>query len=115
MLQQAALDVIIRHTYAQSRLEIAKLQHDSLQLGILEPVVEHLLQERSAAVRAYHEHIDTHAQKQPKAEFRVGLYPTPSRPYCAPTLPCVAVFRFVAAITSRDCRHRFKCPLTVPF
>jgi hypothetical protein len=63
MLQKAALDAIIRHTDAESRLAIAKLQHDSLQTGILEPVVEHLFQERSSAVRAYQEHISTHAQE----------------------------------------------------
>ena len=62
-LHQAALDAIIRHTYTQGRLAIAKLQHDSLQIGVLEPVVEHWLRERSAAVRAYQEHVDTHAKE----------------------------------------------------
>ena len=63
LLQRAALDAIIRHTYTESRLTIAKLLHDSLQIGFLEPMVEYLLRERSAAVRAYQEHIDLHAQK----------------------------------------------------
>ena len=62
MLQKAALDAIIRHTDAESRLAIAKLQNDSLQIEILEPLVERLFQERSAAVQAYKEHIATHPQ-----------------------------------------------------
>ena len=62
MLHQAALDGIIRHNYAQSRLAIAKLQHDSPQIRVLEPLVEHLLQVQSAAVRAYQAHRDTHAK-----------------------------------------------------
>jgi hypothetical protein len=61
-LQQAVLDATIRHIQTESRLAIAKLQHDSPKARALKPVVEHLLQERSAAVRAYQQHIDTHAK-----------------------------------------------------
>jgi hypothetical protein len=38
MLQKAALDAIIRHNYAESRLAIAKLQHNSPEIEVLEPV-----------------------------------------------------------------------------
>ena len=63
MLYRAALDALIRHTYARSRLATAKLQHDSLKIRVWMPVVEHLLQDRFDAVAAYQEHIDTHTQK----------------------------------------------------
>jgi hypothetical protein len=63
MLYQAALQAIIRHNYARSRLAIAKLEHHGPQIEVWEPMVEHLLQARSAAVRVYQEHVDTHAQK----------------------------------------------------
>jgi hypothetical protein len=66
-LQQAALNATIRHISADSRLAIAKLQHDGLKIGILEPVVEHLFQERSAAVQAYQEHVATHPREAPSA------------------------------------------------
>jgi hypothetical protein len=59
-LQQAALVAIMRHDHAQDRLTGAKLRRDSLQIIVLEPEVEHLFRERSAAVRAYGEHLDTH-------------------------------------------------------
>jgi hypothetical protein len=63
ILQQAALNATIRHIHAESRLTIAKLVHDSRNIGYLEPLVADLFQERSAAVRAYQEHTDTHIQK----------------------------------------------------
>jgi hypothetical protein len=63
ILYQAALQAIIRHNYARSQLALAKVQRDSQRIRVWEPVVEHLLQARSAAVRAYQEHVDTHAQK----------------------------------------------------
>jgi hypothetical protein len=63
MLQQAALEAIIRHNRAHSRLALARLQRDFPKIKVLEPVVEHLLQERSATVRAYQQHIDTHAKE----------------------------------------------------
>jgi hypothetical protein len=49
MLQKAALDAIIRHTYARSRLRLAfaKFQHDSPEITIWKPVVEHLLSAKS--------------------------------------------------------------------
>jgi hypothetical protein len=62
-LQQAALNATIRHIHADSRLAIAKLIHDSRNLLDLEQLVESLFQERTAAVRAYQEHIDMHGQK----------------------------------------------------
>jgi hypothetical protein len=67
MLQKAALDAIIRHTYAESRLAIAKLRDDSLEIGVFKPVSEHLLQARSAAARAYEEHLDMHPEKAASA------------------------------------------------
>jgi hypothetical protein len=63
MLRQAAFVAIIRHNYAPSRLAIAKMRSDNPKRRVLEPVMEHLLQERSAAVRAYQEHMETHTQK----------------------------------------------------
>jgi hypothetical protein len=66
MLRQAALEAIIWHNHARSQLALAKLQRDSPKIRILEPVVKHLLQERSAAVRAYQEHVDAHTQKAAK-------------------------------------------------
>jgi hypothetical protein len=63
MLQRAALDAIIRHNEAPSRLAIVRLRPDSAKRRGLEPVVEHLLQVRITAVRAYQEHVDTHNQK----------------------------------------------------
>jgi hypothetical protein len=62
MLRQAALVAVLRHNYAPGRLAIEKMRHDSPKRRFLEPVVEQLLQERSAAVRAYQEHTDTHAK-----------------------------------------------------
>jgi hypothetical protein len=62
-LQQAALNATIRHIQAESRLTIAKLVNDRRTIRHLEPLVETLFQTRSAAVRAYQEHINTHAQK----------------------------------------------------
>lgn len=64
MLQQAALVAVLRHNYAPSRLAIGKMRHDSPKKRFFEPVVEQLLQERSAAVRAYQEHVDRHGQKE---------------------------------------------------
>ena len=61
-LQKAALDAIVQHYRAEDRLAIAKLQNDSPQVTILEPQVEHLLEERRAAVQAFQEHIATHPQ-----------------------------------------------------
>ena len=61
-LQQAALNATIRHIHAESRLAIAKLVHDSRAITGLQPLVDSLFQERSAAVRAYQEHTDTHAK-----------------------------------------------------
>jgi hypothetical protein len=63
MLQEAALNATIRHFHAESRLTIAKLIHDSQAIRALEPLVDSLFQTRSAAVQAYQEHVDTHAQK----------------------------------------------------
>ena len=63
MLYQKALDAIIRHNYIRSRLAMAKLQRDTPKIRVLEPVVRHLYQARSAAIRAYQEHIDTHTAK----------------------------------------------------
>jgi hypothetical protein len=62
MLQRAALDAIIRHNDAPSRLAIVKLRPDSAKRRGLEPVVDHLLQVRIAAVRAYQEHVDAHGK-----------------------------------------------------
>jgi hypothetical protein len=62
-LYQAALDALIRHNYVRSRLAIAKLERDTPKIRVLEPVVEHLGQARKAAIRAYQEHVATHAQK----------------------------------------------------
>jgi hypothetical protein len=62
MLQQAAHVAIVRHNYAESRAAIAKLLDDNRSIRDLEPLVESLLQARSVAVRAYQEHVDTHAQ-----------------------------------------------------
>jgi hypothetical protein len=62
-LQQAALEATIRHFRAESSLAIAKLAQDSRKIRALEPLVESLFQARSAAVRAYQEHIATHTQK----------------------------------------------------
>jgi hypothetical protein len=63
MFQKAALAAIMQHNLAESRLAIAKLQHDSPTTTILEPQVEHLLEERRTAVRAYQEHLATHPQE----------------------------------------------------
>jgi hypothetical protein len=65
MLHRAALDAIIRHSYARGRLALAfaKLQHDSPEIKAWEPVVEHLFRARKSAVRAYQDHIDTYTQK----------------------------------------------------
>jgi hypothetical protein len=62
-LYQAALVAIIPHNYARSQLALAKLQRDSPRIKVWGPVVKHLLQARSAAVRAYQEHVDTYGQK----------------------------------------------------
>ena len=62
-LYEAALDAIIRHNYARSRLAIAKLQGHEQQIRVWEPVVKHLYKVRSAAIQAYQEHMDSHAQK----------------------------------------------------
>jgi hypothetical protein len=67
MIQKAALDAIIRHTYAESRLAIAKLRHDSTEIIVFKSVVEHLLQARFVAVRAYQEHEYTHLQEAASA------------------------------------------------
>ena len=53
----------IRHIRADSRLAVAKLIEDSRNLIDLEQLVDSLLQERIAAVRAYQEHVDAHAKK----------------------------------------------------
>jgi hypothetical protein len=63
IFQQAALNATIRHFHAESRLTIAKLIRDRLAISDLEPLVESLFQARSSAVRAYQDHIDTHAQE----------------------------------------------------
>jgi hypothetical protein len=62
-IQQSALNATIRHFQADSRLKTAKLVHDSGSIRDLEPLVESLFQTRSAAVRAYQEHIASHTQK----------------------------------------------------
>jgi hypothetical protein len=62
-IQQAALNATIRHFHVDSRLTIAKLVSDRRTISDLEPLVERLFQERSAAVLAYKAHVDTHAQK----------------------------------------------------
>jgi hypothetical protein len=61
-IQQAALDATVRHFQADSRLTIAKLTRNRRIVSDLEPLVESLFQERSAAFRAYKEHLDGHAQ-----------------------------------------------------
>jgi hypothetical protein len=66
-LEQSALNATIRHIQADSRLAIAKLIHDSRNLIDLEQLVDSLLQERIAAVRAYQEHVDAHAKKAASA------------------------------------------------
>jgi hypothetical protein len=68
MLHQAARDAIMQHVYAESRLAIVKLQYDGPKIRVLEPVVQRLLQARSAAVRTYQEHVHTHAQEAMHAE-----------------------------------------------
>ena len=73
MLQQAALEATIRHIRAESSLSIAKLEHDSQKIRHLEPLVESLFQARSTAVRAYEEHIDTHAKNQPNAKSKLDF------------------------------------------
>jgi hypothetical protein len=62
-IQQAALDATVRHFHADSRLTIAKLVNDRRTIRHLEPLVETLFQTRSAAVRAYQEHLDMHTPK----------------------------------------------------
>jgi hypothetical protein len=62
MLHLAALEVRVHHFHAESRLAIAKLVYDRRTIRELEPVVEILFRARSAAVRAYQEHVDAHAQ-----------------------------------------------------
>jgi hypothetical protein len=62
VLQQEALKATVGHFHAESRLTIAKLVHDSPTIRALEPLVDSLFQARSAAVRAYQEHSDTHAR-----------------------------------------------------
>jgi hypothetical protein len=62
-LYHAALQAIIQHNYARSQLALAQLQRNSQRIRVWQQIVEHLLQARSAAVRAYQEHVDTHAQK----------------------------------------------------
>jgi len=62
VLQQKALDITTWHINAQSRLAAAKLRYDNPQRRVLALEVEILLQARRAAVRAYQEHVDTHAQ-----------------------------------------------------
>jgi hypothetical protein len=66
-LREAAFDAIVRHFHAENRLAIAKLDNDSPQVTILEPQVEHLLEERRAAVQAYQEHIATHPEEAASA------------------------------------------------
>jgi hypothetical protein len=63
ILRKAARDAVTRYAKAQRRLAIARLQQDSPQIGILEPVAQRLDQARCAAVRAYQEHVDTHTPK----------------------------------------------------
>jgi hypothetical protein len=63
VLQQIALDTTIRHLQARGRLALAKLKQDSPNIRDLEPIVERMFRERTTAVRAYREHIDTHTQK----------------------------------------------------
>jgi hypothetical protein len=63
MLHEVARDAIMQHVYTESRLATARLIHDRPRTVVLEPVVEHLLQERTAAVRAYQEHVDAHAKE----------------------------------------------------
>jgi hypothetical protein len=63
VLQQKALDATLRHLHARNRLVLAKINQDSQDVKDLEPIVERLLRERTAAVRAYREHFDAHAQE----------------------------------------------------
>jgi hypothetical protein len=69
MLQQAVLNATIGHFRAQSRLAIAKLARDRRTIAHLEPLVETLSQTRSAALRAYREHVSMHAQKVAQTSF----------------------------------------------
>lgn len=61
--RQRALDATLRHLRAREMLAFAKLNHDSQNLRDLEPIVERLFRERTAAVRTYRRHLDTHAQE----------------------------------------------------
>jgi hypothetical protein len=67
-LRQAALEATVRHIHAESRLAIAKLVHDTRNIEDLELFVERLGQARTAAVRAYQEHIATHPQEAASAK-----------------------------------------------
>jgi hypothetical protein len=67
MLQKAALAAIMQHNLAESRLAIAKLHHDSPSATILEPQVEHLLEERRAAVQAA-KNISPRTHKKPQVQ-----------------------------------------------
>jgi hypothetical protein len=66
-LQQEALDAIVRYYHAENRLAIAKLHNDGPQVTILEPQMEHLLEEGRAAVQAYQKHIATHPEEATSA------------------------------------------------
>jgi hypothetical protein len=63
MFHELARDAIMQHVCTESRLAIARLIHDCPRTGVLEPVVEHLLRERTAAVRTYQEHVAAHAKE----------------------------------------------------
>jgi hypothetical protein len=62
-LQRAALDAIDRHLRTRNHLAIAMAEHDSQRVTDLKPVETHLFRARGAAIRAYREHFDTHAQE----------------------------------------------------
>jgi hypothetical protein len=62
-LQQRALEATLRHLRAPDMLAFAKMNQDSQNIRDLEPIVERLFRERTAAVRTYREHFDMHAQE----------------------------------------------------
>jgi hypothetical protein len=64
MLRQTALEAIILHNHALSRLAIAKLQNDRPKIRALEPMVERLFEARCVAVGVYQKHIDTTHKSQ---------------------------------------------------
>jgi hypothetical protein len=67
VLQQRALDATLRHLDSRRQLSLAKQNQDSQVIRVWELVVKHLYQARSAAGRAYQEHLNTHAQEAASA------------------------------------------------